>query len=58
MQQELMNEEETMVEIKENFSTIQDEVEHKTKKLNKVAAVFKFVPLISSICPTFVAAAF
>lgn len=37
IQQQLMQKEESTLEVKENFSSLQEEVDVKTKKLNKVA---------------------
>ena len=36
MKQELLAKEETTMEIKETYTSLQEEVDHKTKKLNKV----------------------
>ena len=36
IQQQLMAKEESAMEMRETFTSLQDEVDHKTKKLNKV----------------------
>ena len=36
IQQQLMAKEESAMEMRETFASLQEEVEHKTKKLNKV----------------------
>ena len=44
-----MQKEESTLEVKENFSSLQEEVDVKTKKLNKVA-VFSYTHSLISCC--------
>lgn len=54
IQQQLMAQEESAMEMKETFTSLQDEVEHKTKKLNKVQATVwpVWCAVISTSWPT------
>ena len=46
MQQKLEEQDESAVEIKENFSSLQQEVDVKTKKLKKVGVFFNFFDVL------------
>ena len=49
MAQKLEEQEENALEVKENFSSLQQEVDIKTKKLKKVK-IFKFMLFCNSSC--------